>query len=261
MAKTIPKREESDANRMALNPLHQFEIKEYGSVNVGGLDIAFTNQSLWMLVAIGVMMAVFSLASRKREMVPGRLQSFAELTYEFVQGLVKDTAGHEALRYLPYLLTLFLFIACLNLFGMIPGSYTATSQIYMTGFMAVIVFLLVIGLGLVHHGLKFFSLFLPKGTPLAMAPLIVVLELISFFARPFTLAIRLAANMIAGHVLLKIFASFAVMLSGWFVVSSFLLPLPVLIALTGLEIFVALLQAYIFTILTCVYLHDSLHLH
>lgn len=245
---------------MALNPLHQFEIHAIQPITLGGVDVSLTNQSLWMLIAVGSIAALFSLAALRPKLVPGRLQAFGEMTLEFIQNLVKDTAGKEALRYLPLIMTLFLFIAVLNVFGMIPGSFTSTSQIYMTGFMAFAVFLLVVGLSLYHQGLKFFTAFLPHGTPMYLAPLIIPLEIISFLARPFTLAIRLAANMVAGHVLLKIFASFAIMLGSWFALAA-AAPLVVLVAISALEVFVALLQAYIFTILTCVYLNDALHGH
>lgn len=245
---------------MALNPLHQFEIREISTLDLGVFQVAFTNQSLWMVLAIGAIVALFGLGARKPALVPGRLQAFVELTYEFISNLVEGSAGKEALKFLPLIFTLFLFIAALNLFGMIPGSYTATSQIFMTGAMAFTVFLLVVALGFITHGVKFLGMFFPHGTPLYLAPLIIPLEVISFFARPFTLAIRLCANMVAGHVLMKILASFVIMLGGWFALSA-VAPLVLLVAISALEVFVALLQAYIFTVLTCVYLNDSLHMH
>lgn len=245
---------------MALNPLKQFEIHEMMPAEAMGYDIALTNQSLWMLIAVGTVLLTFVMGSLRPKLVPGRLQAFVELTYEFIANMVKDTAGKAAMPFLPVIMSLFLFVACLNVFGMIPGSFTSTSQIYMTAYMAGLVFLLVIFVGFKVQGLGFLKLFLPAGTPGYLMPLIVPLEVISFFARPLTLAVRLCANMVAGHVLLKIFATFATMMIGWVAVTA-ILPLFALIAISGLEVFVALLQAYIFTILTCVYLNDALHGH
>jgi F-type H+-transporting ATPase subunit a len=208
-------------------------------------------------------------------LVPGRLQSVIELTVEFIRELTVGTAGKQALPFLPLILTTFVFIAGLNLVGMVPTSFTATSQITTTAFMGVMVFVLVVGVGLYQQGLHFFALFLPKGTPWWLVPLIVPLELISFLARPLTLAVRLAANMVAGHVLLKIFAGFCIMLLGLAHLEAgqlgfaqlalttpvAILPFVMLLAITALEVFVALLQAYIFTTLTLVYLNDALHGH
>ena len=245
---------------MALNPLHQFEIYEIASFNIGSFHVALTNQSLWMLLSTCAIMAFFALGLRRSTNVPGRYQSILELSYEFISDLVKSTTGPKGLKFLPLVFTLFFFVAGNNLLGMIPGSYTSTSQISVTLAMGLSVFALVWIIGLYTHGLKFFKLFLPEGTPIPLMPLIIVLELISFFARPFTLAVRLAANMVAGHILLKVFASFAVMLAGWFLATS-LVPAVVLVSITALEVLVAILQAYIFTILTCVYLNDAINLH
>jgi F-type H+-transporting ATPase subunit a len=245
---------------MSLNPLQQFEIKELASFELLGQTISLTNQSLWMIIATLAVMAFFVIGTRKKAAVPGRFQSIVELSYEFIESLVKSTTGVKGLKFMPLVFTVFFFIAANNLLGMIPGSYTSTSQITVTFAMGIAVFILVWIVGFYNHGLKFFKLFAPEGTPLALLPLIVVLELISFFARPFTLAVRLAANMIAGHILLKVFASFAAMLATMFVAAAFV-PAVVLISITTLELMVALLQAYIFTILTCVYLNDAINLH
>ncbi len=245
---------------MALNPLQQFEIREIYPLHIAGYDLSITNQSLWMLLAVGFISLLFLMAARKPRLIPGRLQAFAEITMDFIQSMVKDTAGKEALSFMPLIFTVFLFVAALNVSGMIPFSFTSTSQILLTGFMAGLVFIMVVTVGFYKQGIHFFTLFYPKGTPLVMAPFIIVLEIISFLARPFTLSIRLAANMVAGHVLLKIFGSFCVMLVGYFFLPA-LLPGVMLVLLSGLELFVALLQAYIFTILTVVYLNDSLHGH
>lgn len=243
-----------------MNPLHQFEVEPILPLMLGGMDVTITNQALWTLMAVAALIAIFTAGAARMRMVPGRLQSFVELTVEFVQDLTKNTAGREALVFMPLILTVFLFVAALNLIGMVPKSFTATSQITTTGYMAVMVFMLVVLVGVYKQGLHFFAMFLPAGTPWWLAPLIVPLEIISFLARPLTLAVRLCANMVAGHVLLKIFASFCVMLLSVFSVAA-VLPLVLLIAISALEVFVALLQAYIFTVLTCVYLNDALHGH
>jgi F-type H+-transporting ATPase subunit a len=245
---------------MALNPLHQFEIKELASFNVAGFDIALTNQSLWMLIATATVMLFFALGLRKRNTIPSRMQSAVELSYEFIKDLTVSTTGMKGLKFVPLIFTVFFFVAANNALGMLPGSYTSTSQISVTFAMGLAVFILVWIVGFYNHGLKFFKLFAPEGTPLLLMPLIVILELISFFARPCTLAVRLAANMIAGHILLKVFASFAVMLAGWAAVSA-VLPAGILLGIMALELMVAFLQAYIFTILTCVYLNDAINLH
>lgn len=245
---------------MSLNPLHQFEVAVVHPLEVAGLHLHITNQAVWTGIVVALLTLLFVWGVRKPALVPGRLQAFVEMTYEFIHNLVKDNTGEEGLRYFPLVFTLFLFLAGLNVVGMVPGSFTATSQITTTGFMAVAVFASVIFLGFKEQGLHFLGLFYPAGTPVYLAPLIIPLEIISFFARPLTLAVRLAANMVAGHVLLKIFASFVIMLMGWFALAA-LAPFALLVALTGLEVFVALLQAYIFTILTCVYMNDALHGH
>ncbi len=260
---------------MALNPLHQFKVEALYPLYIGGLDLTITNQALWTGVATATILAIFMAGVARMAIVPGRLQGFVEVTVEFIRNLTRDTAGKAALPFLPLVLTTFLFIATLNLVGMIPHSFTVTSQFTTTAFMGLMVFLLVMGVGVYTQGLHFFAMFLPAGTPWWLAPLIVPLEIISFLARPLTLAVRLAANMVAGHVLLKIFAGFCVMLLGlagaessglsWSNISVLspmaVLPFALLIAITALEVFVALLQAYIFTVLTLVYLNDALHGH
>ena len=241
---------------MAMNPLHQFEIHELTSLNVLGYNVQVTNQSLWMIIATLAVSAFLVLGIRKKAVIPGRFQAAVELTFEFVQNLVKSTTGTAGLSFMPIIFTIFLFVCVLNVFGMIPGSYTSTSQIFITGAMSAAVFLFVVMVGFYKHGLKFLGMFYPEGTPMVLAPFIVVLEMISFFARPFTLAVRLGANMMAGHILLKIVAAFVIMMG-----IAGIVPLAFLIALSALELFVAILQAYIFTVLSCVYLNDALHLH
>ncbi|MFZ2587830.1 MAG: F0F1 ATP synthase subunit A [Alphaproteobacteria bacterium] len=245
---------------MSMNPLHQFEVAVLHPLHVAGLDLSITNQAVWTFIAVAAISLLFVAGVANMKLVPGRLQAFVEMTYEFIHNLVKDNTGEEGLKYFPLILTLFLFLAGLNVAGMFPGSFTATSQITTTAFMAVVVFAMVIAIGFKEQGLHFLGLFYPAGTPGYLAPLIVPLELISFFARPLTLAVRLCANMVAGHVLMKIFATFVIMLMGWFALTA-VAPFVLLVALSGLELFVALLQAYIFTVLTCVYLNDALHGH
>lgn len=245
---------------MAMNPLHQFEVAPLLPLSFGGFNLTVTNQALWTGIAVAAVIALFMAGVARMTLVPGRLQSFVEMTVEFIRDLTINTAGREAIAFFPLILTTFLFVASLNLVGMLPHSFTATSQITTTAYMALLVFAMVILVGLYKQGLHFFAMFLPKGTPVPLMPLIIPLEIISFLARPLTLAVRLAANMVAGHVLLKIFASFCIMLLGVFAASA-ALPFLLLVAITALEVFVALLQAYIFTILTCVYLNDALHGH
>lgn len=258
-----------------MDPLHQFAVKPLYPLMVGGFDLTITNQALWTMIATAVVALIMLGGVRRMAMVPGRWQGFVEVTVEFVRGFSVNTAGKAVLPFLPLIVTTFLFIAALNLIGMVPKSFTATSQITTTLFMGCMVFLMVVGVGVYTQGLSFFAMFLPHGTPWWLAPLIVVLELISFLARPLTLAIRLGANMVAGHVLLKIFAGFCVMLLGLagvhdsvpsfadlsFTTPLVVLPLLMLVAITALEVFVALLQAYVFTLLTVVYLNDALHGH
>ncbi len=233
------------------NPLHQFEIKSLVELPpMMGQNIDFTNSSLFMVLAATAIMLFLSLGVRGRALVPGRYQSLVELSYNFVAGTVKDTVGSEGRPYFPFIFTLFMFVLFCNLFGMIPFSFTVTSHIIVT-------FALAAFIAIFKHGLgKFVGNFLPHGTPIWLAPLIFVIEIISYLARPISLSIRLAANMMAGHVMLKVIAGYVFML-GLLGVAPFLL----LILLTGFEVFVAILQAYIFTVLTCVYLNDALHLH
>lgn len=257
-----------------MNPLHQFEVAPVLPLMLGDWNFTVTNQALWTGIAVAAVITLFTAGIMRMRLVPGRTQAFVELTVEFIMKLTKDVAGKDAIAFLPFVLTLFLFISCLNLIGMLPHAFTATSQITTTAFMGWCVIIMVIATGFYKRGLHFLGLFLPHGTPLWLAPLIIPLELISFFARPFTLAIRLAANMVAGHILMKLFAAFCIMLLGLEVsdvvapnahlsmmAPAAILPVLVLVAISALELFVALLQAYIFTVLTCVYLNDALHGH
>lgn len=239
------------------NPLEQFKIHYLSNFpEVHGLNLNFSNASLFMVIA-ALLVSIFMLSSiRKKALVPGRWQSLSEVMYEFVSDLVKDTAGEAGLKYFPFIFTLFIFILFSNLLGMIPYSFTTTSHIAVTFALAIVVFLGVTVIGFIRHGMHFLSLFLPKGTPAIIAPLMIIIELFAYLVRPISLSIRLSANMLAGHTMLKVFAGFVVSMGFLGVV-----PLSFMVILTGFEIFVALIQAYVFTILTCVYLNDALHLH
>lgn len=246
-----------------IDPVHQFQIHEIMNLSLMGVDISITNQSLWMLIVISLLSVVLLVASTRLKTIPGRGQAALEMLHDTILGTLKDSAGAKGVKYMPFIFTLFLFILSINIVGMIPGSFTSTSQIYVTGFISFFIFASVIVIGFATHGLKFLSLFVPAGVPMAMLPLIIVLEIISFFVRPFTLAIRLCANMMAGHIVVKLFAYFITMMlgSGILVGIFSVLPFAGLLGITALEIFVAAMQAYIFTLLTCVYLNDALNLH
>lgn len=237
-------------------PLEQFEVKTLVPIQVGGVDASFTNASLFMVIAITAVTLFLTLGMRKRELVPGRWQLMSEMMYQFVASMVRENVGSEGRAYFPFIFTLFMFILFANLIGLIPYSFTVTSHIIVTFALAGVVFIGVTIIALIKHGFKFFSYFVPHGTPLVMMPLLVPIEVISYLARPVTLALRLFANMTAGHTMLKVFAGFVVLL-GVFGIA----PMAVIVALYGLELLVALLQAYVFAILTSLYLHDALHLH
>ncbi|MCR9174465.1 MAG: F0F1 ATP synthase subunit A [Alphaproteobacteria bacterium] len=241
------------------SPVEQFHLLDIVEVNVGGLDLSFTTSAFYMM-ASAILVGTFLVQSMKgRHLVPTRLQSMAELSYEFIAGMVRDNVGSEGRPYFPFIFSLFMFILVGNLFGMLPFghyTYTFTSQIIVTFAMAMAVFVGVTVIALMKHGLHFFTFFFPAGAPIYMAPLLIPIEILSYLSRPVSLSVRLFANMMAGHTMMKVFGTFVVML-GVFGVA----PMLVLVALTGFEILVAILQAYVFTILTCIYLNDALHLH
>jgi len=237
-------------------PLEQFEVKPLLPITVGSTDASFTNASLFMALAV-VLVTIFVVGGmRGRALVPGRWQSMTELAYEFVAGMVRDNVGSKGRQYFPFVFSLFMFVLFGNLLGMIPYSFTFTSHIIVTFALAAVVFVLVTVVALMRHGLHFFSYFFPSGAPVATAPLIIPIEILSYLSRPVSLSIRLFANMMAGHTMLKVFAIFTVAMGVFGV-----LPLAVNVALIGFEVLVAILQAYVFTILTCLYLHDAIHLH
>jgi F-type H+-transporting ATPase subunit a len=243
---------------MAHSPLAQFIVKPIIPLHVGRLDLSFTNASLFMLIAVGLIWLFVASGMRARALVPGRLQSAVEMSYQFIANVVQDNAGKEGLRYFPLIFSLFMFVLFCNLLGLMPYSFTVTSHIIVTFALAAFVFFLVTLIAIAKHGFGAFAgSFLPPGTPWWLAPMLYFIELFSYLARPVSLSVRLMANMMAGHTMLKVIAGFVVMLGilgGW-------APFALLIVLSGFELFVAVLQAYIFTVLVCVYLNQALHLH
>ncbi len=248
------------ASGKAIEPMHQFEIDRIVELKLFGTDISFTNASLWMLIALAVISFITVYGSAQRSMVPGRLQSLAEMSYEFVANTLTGVTGKEGMQFFPFVFSLFMFVFAANMLGMIPGSFTVTSQIIVTAAFALLVSGTVVVVGVAKHGSHFFGLFVPSGVPIPILLLMVPIEIISFLSRPVSLSLRLFGNMLAGHIVLKAFGGLTVMLLGagaWAVISP--LPLLMAVAVTALEFLVAFLQAYVFTILTCVYLNDALH--
>jgi len=247
---------------MANNPMDQFKIKEiFDGPKIGPFDLSFTNASMWMVITI-VAVIVFLGMTARGKLIPGRLQSIGEMSHDFISDMLKDTTGPEAVKFFPYIFTLFFFILFANLIGMNPYAFTTTSHIAVTAAMAVFTILLVIGAGLWKNGLKWFKIFAPAGLPLVMYPVIVPIEIISFISRPVTLAVRLFANMTAGHVMLKLFAIFTAWLIGQGALTGIAAIVPILgtVGIVALEFLVAALQAFVFAILTCVYLNDVYHI-
>lgn len=238
------------------NPIEQFKIKPLIDIQVEGVNISYTNSALMMTVVVGVVTALLLLGMRERAIIPGRWQSLAEVFYEFVANMIRDNVGPEGRRYFPFIFTLFMFVLFGNLMGMIPLAFTFTSHIIVTFAMAAVVFTGVTIIGFARHGFHFLHMFFPHGAPLATAPILVPIELISYFSRPFSLAVRLFANMTVGHIILKVIAGFVVMLGVAGVV-----PLAFLAGITVLEFGIAVLQAYVFTILSCIYLNDAINMH
>jgi F-type H+-transporting ATPase subunit a len=247
---------------MAADPIHQFQITKYFTLgHIGGQEIAFTNSTAYMFAAVAVISLLMIGGSAGRQLVPGRIQSMAELSYEFVANTIRSTAGSEGMKFFPLVFSLFMFIMVSNVIGIIPYQFTIASHLIVTGAMALLVFFTVLFYGFYKNGLKFFKLFVPSGVPIYILPLVVFIEVISFFLRPVSHSVRLFANMLAGHIALKVFASFVTMLAAFGIVGWFgaVLPLGLTVALTALELLVAFLQAYVFAILTCIYLNDAIH--
>jgi F-type H+-transporting ATPase subunit a len=240
------------------SPLAQFEVQKIIPLHLAGYDISFTNASLFMTLAVVSIMLFVLSGMHRASLVPGRMQSAVEMSYQFVARMIEDNIGHEGIQYFPLIFSLFMFVLFCNLLGMMPYSFTVTSHIIVTFALAALIFVGVTLIAIIKHGpATFITSFLPKGTPWWMAPMMYFIELFSYLARPVSLSVRLAANMIAGHTMLKVIAGFVIMLG----LLGGIVPLAFLIVLCGFEIFVAVLQAYIFTVLTCVYLNQALHLH
>ena len=243
---------------MASNPMQQFTVKRIGpEINIAGVDLSFTNASLFMVISATVIILFLFLGSKEKKIIPSKLQLIAEMSYTFVAKMISDTAGSKARPYFPFIFSLFMFVLFCNMVGMLPYSFTVTSHIIVTLIMALFIFIAVTIIGFIKHGFKYLSIFVPSGVPAVLFPLITIIEIISYLSRPVSLSVRLFANMMAGHTMLKVFGGFVVslgILGGW-------LPLSFSVALTGLEILVAFLQAYVFAILSCIYLNDALNLH
>ena len=246
---------------MKIDPIHQFNIEPIITLgHIGKHTIAITNSTIYMFIAVAIT-GLLMLASG-RQLVPGRLQSVAEITYEFVATMIRSTAGSEGLKFFPLVFTLFMFICVSNLIGIIPYTFTVSSHIIVTAALALLVFFTVLFYGLYKNGLKFFKIFVPSGVPVYVLPLVVFIEVLSFLLKPVSHSVRLFANMLAGHIALKVFAGFVAMLGvslgalGW---AGGMLPLALTVSLTALELLVAFLQAYVFAILTCIYLNDAIH--
>lgn len=252
---------DAKGGKVANDPIHQFQLVKLVDINVGGLDFSFTNSSLFMVATVITAGAFLYLTTASRGLIPSRMQSVSEMSYEFVANMLRDAAGTQGMKFFPLVFSLFMFVLVANLFGMFPYFFTVTSHIIVTFALALLVIGTVVVYGLMKHGFGFLKLFVPHGIPAALVPLVVLIEVISFLSRPISLSVRLFANMLAGHITLKVFAGFVTSLSamGAIGVAGAILPLAMTVALTGLEFLVAFLQAYVFAVLTCMYLNDALH--
>ena len=246
---------------MANDPIHQFQISKLIPIEIGGLDFSFTNSSLFMVATAVGAGAFLYLTTSSRGLIPSRLQSVSEMSYEFVANMLRDAAGSQGMKFFPFVFSLFMFVLVANLFGMIPYFFTVTSHLIVTFALAMLVIGTVIVYGIWKNGFGFFKLFVPSGVPAVLIPLVAAIEVISFLSRPISLSVRLFANMLAGHITLKVFAGFVTSLSAFGVagIAGAVLPLAMTVALTGLEFLVAFLQAYVFAVLTCMYLNDAIH--
>jgi len=249
------------AQEQAIDPIHQFNIERLAHVQINGIDASFTNASLFMVIVVAIIALLMVAGTMQRSLVPGRLQAAAEMAYEFVAGTVRGSIGNEGMRFFPLVFSLFMFVLFSNLLGLVPYTFTVTSQIIVTFAFAALVIGTVIVYGLVRHGSHFLHLFVPSGVPALLMPFIVLIEIISFISRPVSLSVRIFANMLAGHITLKVFGGFVALMIGASGVAAFLAPLPMaaIVLLTAFELLVAVLQAYVFAILTCVYLNDAIH--
>ena len=243
---------------MATNPMHQFEVYRIGpEISLGAVNLSYTNASLFMTISAILILSLLFFGTKKKSLIPSKIQLITEMSYTLVAKMINDIAGSDAKSFFPFIFTLFMFVLFCNMVGMLPYSFTVTSHIIVTFVLAAIIFVGVTIIGFIKHGFKYLELFVPKGVPIVLLPLIIVIEIISYLSRPVSLSVRLFANMLAGHTMLKVFGGFVIslgLLGGW-------LPLGFSVALTGLEMLVAFLQAYVFAILTCIYLNDALNLH
>lgn len=233
----------------------QFAIKKLVPFSFAGVDLSFTNSALWMVIAVVLSSSFLMLGAARMRLVPGRIQMASETLYNFIADMLVQNAGEKAKRYFPFIFTLFVFILTCNLLGMLPGAFTVTSHIIVTFAFATFVFLAVTMIGFIHHGIGFLRFFVPKGVPVVMLPLLVVIEVISYLTRPISLSVRLFANMMAGHTMLKVFSGFVILMG-----VGGIAPLAFMAVFSGLEILIALLQAYVFAVLTCIYLNDALNM-
>ncbi|THD47259.1 MAG: F0F1 ATP synthase subunit A [Bradyrhizobium sp.] len=245
----------------AINPIEQFSLSPIVPIHIAGHDFSLTNSGLLMLIVVGLVSALMLFGARGGPGVPGRLQSLAEIAYEFIAGMLRSAAGEGGMRFFPLVFSIFMFVLLANLIGLLPYSFTVTSHLIVTAALALTVFLTVVVVGLKEHGLHFFKLFVPSDVPIYILPLVVAIEVFSFFVRPISHSVRLFANMLAGHITIYVFGSFVVMLLGAGVVlkAVSVLPFAMIIGLEALELLVAFLQAYVFAMLTCMYLNDALH--
>ena len=242
---------------MSTNPMHQFNVYRIGpEISLGNVDISFTNASLFMIISALTIISILFVGTKRKAIVPTKIQLLTELSYTLVSKMISDTAGSKAKPYFPFVFSLFMFVLFCNMLGMLPYSFTVTSHIIVTFALAAVIFVGVTIVGFVNYGTGYFKLFIPSGVPLFLLPLIVIIEIISYLSRPVSLSVRLFANMMAGHTMLKVFGGFVISLG----ILGGLLPLSFTVALTGLEILIAFLQAYVFAILTCIYLNDALNL-
>lgn len=244
------------------DPLHQFVVTPIIPLHVAGIDLSFSNSALWMMIAVGVSTTLLTLAMRQSALVPGRGQVMAEMLYEFVANMIRENIGPAGRQYFPLIFTLFMIVLMGNLLGLIPYSFTYTSHLIVTGALAMMIFLIVMVLGIVRHGTHFFSIFMPPGVPWWLMPLVLPLEIVSFLIRPITLSVRLFANMMAGHLMLKVFAGFSVAMAGMGALGFLgaLGPMLFNTVLTGFELMIALIHAYVFSVLSCLYLKDTVEL-
>ncbi len=246
---------------MANDPTHQFQISKIVPIEIGGMDFSFTNASLFMVATVACAAGFLYFATSQRGLIPGRAQSVAEMSYEFIAGMLREGAGNSGMKFFPMVFTLFMFVLTANMLGMFPYFFTVTSQIIVTFALSLFVIGTVLVYGFYKHGFHFLNVFVPSGVPGVLLPLVVAIEIISFLSRPISLSVRLFANMLAGHITLKVFSGFVASLGalGALGIGGAILPLIMTVALTGLEFLVAFLQAYVFAVLTCMYLNDAVH--